>query len=39
MNPKRILIADDEENLGRLVKFKLETAGYEVDWRRDGIQA
>ncbi len=39
MNPKRILIADDDENLGRLVKFKLETAGFEVDWRHDGKQA
>ncbi len=39
MNPKRILIADDEEHLGRLVKFKLENAGYEVDWRQDGKKA
>ena len=39
MNPKRILIADDEEHLGRLVKFKLESAGYEVDWRQNGKEA
>ena len=39
MNPKRILIADDEEHLGRLVKFKLESAGYEVDWRQTGREA
>ena len=39
MKPQRILIADDEEHLGRLVKFKLEKAGFEVDWRPDGKQA
>jgi len=31
-----ILIADDEEHLGFMVKFKLEKSGYEVLWERDG---
>ncbi len=39
MTPRRILVADDEEHLGRLVKFKLQKAGYQVDWRPDGQQA
>ena len=39
MKPQRILIADDDEDLGCLVKFKLEFAGFEVDWRQDGRHA
>ena len=40
--PARILIADDEEHLGFMIKFKLEKSGYTVDWQvngRDALQA
>ena len=40
--PARILIADDEEHLGYMIKFKLEKSGYAVDWHvngRDALQA
>ncbi len=39
MKPQRILIADDDEDLGCLVKFKLEFTGFKVDWRQDGKHA
>lgn len=35
----KILIAEDEEHLGHMIKFKLERAGYQVDWIMDGRQA
>jgi len=35
----RILIADDEEHLGYMIKFKLEKSGYEVDWCVNGRDA
>jgi len=34
----RILLAEDDENLGFVVKDYLEMKGYEVDWRRNGKQ-
>ena len=37
--PTKILIADDEEHLGYLVKFKLEKEGFDVIWKKDGRQA
>ena len=33
---QKIIIADDEEHLGYMVKFKLEKSGYEVVWKMDG---
>ncbi|MDH4247701.1 MAG: response regulator [Deltaproteobacteria bacterium] len=36
---ERILIADDEEHLGYMIKFKLEKSGYEVDWCVNGRDA
>ena len=35
----KIVIADDEEHLGYMIKFKLERSGYEVIWKLDGRQA
>lgn len=35
----RILVADDEEHIGYLVKFQMEKAGYEVVWKLDGRAA
>jgi CheY-like chemotaxis protein len=35
---KRILIIDDEENIRRMVRLTLESAGYEVGEAGDGIQ-
>ena len=37
--PTKILIADDEEHLGYMVKFKLEKEGFDVIWKKDGRQA
>ncbi|MDH4224732.1 MAG: response regulator [Deltaproteobacteria bacterium] len=34
-----ILIADDDEHIGYLVKFKLEKAGHQVTWETNGTQA
>ena len=36
---QKIVIADDEEHLGYMIKFKLERSGYEVIWKLDGRQA
>ena len=36
---KTILIADDEEHLGFMVKFKLEKSGFHVLWEMDGNAA
>lgn len=33
---KRVLIIDDEENIRRVIRLALETAGYEVGEARDG---
>ncbi|MAD19325.1 MAG: hypothetical protein CMJ52_03775 [Planctomycetaceae bacterium] len=37
--PRRILVADDEEYIVRVVSFKLESAGYEVVEAIDGADA
>ena len=37
--PTKILIADDEEHLGYVVKFKLEKEGFDVIWKKNGRQA
>lgn len=34
-----ILVADDDDLLGELVRFKLEAAGHEVTIRQDGASA
>jgi CheY-like chemotaxis protein len=39
MNPKRILVVDDELHMIRVVKLFLERAGYKVDTASDGQQA
>ena len=36
---KRVLVIDDDENIRELLQVLLETAGYEVDTLRDGIDA
>lgn len=36
---RKIVIADDEEHLGYMVKFKLEKSGYQVVWKMDGREA
>ena len=37
--PVRVLVADDEPNIRRLIRFRLERAGYEVVTAADGRQA
>jgi len=37
--PRRILIADDEPHIRRILQTVLEMAGFEVDLRRDGTDA
>jgi CheY-like chemotaxis protein len=39
MNTKRILVADDELHMIRVVKFFLERAGYKVDTASNGQEA
>jgi CheY-like chemotaxis protein len=39
MNPKRILVADDELHMIRVVKLFLERAGYKVDTASNGQEA
>ncbi len=36
MGGRKIVLAEDEEHLGNLVKFKLSRAGYDVIWKMDG---
>ncbi len=36
---KRILLAEDDSQIARLVKFKLEREGFSVEWVEDGEQA
>ena len=31
-SPPKIMIVDDEEHIGYLVKFQMERSGYEVTW-------
>ena len=35
----RIVLAEDSESLGQIVKIKLQNAGYIVSWARDGETA
>jgi len=35
----RVLLIEDEENLGAGIRFNLEAEGLEVDWIRDGREA
>ncbi len=39
MNPKRILVADDEPNMLRVLTLILQRAGFEVRTARDGREA
>ena len=39
MDKKKILIAEDEPHIARLIVFKLEREGYEVRWAKDGGEA
>ncbi len=39
MNPKRILLADDEPNMALVLKLQLQRAGYEVSMAHDGREA
>jgi CheY-like chemotaxis protein len=39
MNPRRILVADDEPNMSRVLKLQLERAGYLVRTANDGKEA
>jgi two-component system response regulator QseB len=36
---KRILLAEDDPQIARLVKFKLEREGFAVEWVEDGEAA
>ncbi len=38
-SPRRILIADDEPHIRRILQTLLEMAGFEVDLRHDGTDA
>ena len=38
-HPKRILVADDERHVARLVQVNLERIGHAVDLAHDGIEA
>jgi DNA-binding response OmpR family regulator len=39
MSQPRILLVEDDETLGFVVKDNLEQEGYEVDWKQDGRAA
>ncbi|SDM71722.1 response regulator transcription factor [Siphonobacter aquaeclarae] len=39
MSQPRILLVEDDETLGFVVKDNLEQEGYEVDWKQDGRTA
>ena len=39
MNPKRILVADDEAHMSRVIDLFLRRAGYAVEVVRDGREA
>ena len=38
MMKKRILLVEDEENFGSLLKNYLELSGYEVNWAKNGAE-
>jgi CheY-like chemotaxis protein len=39
MESVRILVIDDEEAIGNVIKDYLEAQGYEVFWAEDGLSA
>lgn len=39
MNPKRILVADDEPHMARVIELFLKREGFHVDLVRDGQEA
>lgn len=36
---KKIVIAEDEEHIGKLILFKLKKEGFEISWETDGKAA
>jgi DNA-binding response OmpR family regulator len=38
-NPFRILLAEDEEHIAKLILFKLNKEGFSVGWAKDGKEA
>ncbi|MBU3915037.1 response regulator [bacterium] len=36
---KKIVIAEDEEHMGKMISFKLEKEGFEVIWKQNGASA
>ena len=36
---KRILLAEDEEHIAKMILFKLKKAGYEMTWKANGKEA
>lgn len=38
-NPKKILVADDEQQLALAIKIRLESKGYQVTTAKDGQEA
>ncbi len=38
MNKNRILIVDDEDDLRKMLRFRLEATGYDVSEARDGYE-
>ena len=36
---QRIVVAEDEEHIAKLISFKLERNGYETIWAKDGGEA
>jgi len=35
----RLLLVEDEPSIGETLQFNLESEGFEVDWKRDGLTA
>ncbi|MBU2513675.1 response regulator [bacterium] len=35
----KIVFAEDEEHIGRMVEFKLQKEGFETFWAKDGVEA
>lgn len=35
--PGRIILIEDDEDVGRLVEFKLKKEGFQVVWKQDGM--
>ena len=36
---QKIVVAEDEQHIAKLISFKLEREGYEVTWAKDGEEA